>query len=109
MCIAAMLAVSGAAVFLLAGFGGRCSLLAATGRPCWFCGCTRDWLLLLHGHAPVHNPLSVFYAGVFSGEFAWRTAGAVWGWRGRALAAADVAMHVVLAAVWAVLLWRCRG
>ena len=105
--MAAMLAISVVFVFLLAGLGGRCSLLAATGRPCWFCGCTRDWLLMLRGQPPFYNPLSVFYAIVLGIEFSFRTAAAVWGWGGKWIQGADVAGHLGLGVVWVWLLIRC--
>ena len=45
-----------------------------TGHPCPLCGCTRDFLLILHGKSAVHNPVSFpLFTGLLM-EFCWRIA-----------------------------------
>ena len=42
----------------LTTLGNRCVMSLVFGIRCPFCGMTRDFALMLHGHAPVNNPSS---------------------------------------------------
>ena len=51
-----------------------CPLFQRTGNPCLLCGCTRDFLLILHGKNAIHNPISFpLFIGLLM-EFCWRIA-----------------------------------
>ena len=81
----------------LAGvFRKHCALLETTGRECVVCGCTRDFALLLTGHAPRWNPLSGPFFAIACAEILWRLIGVSVRRMPRAVVRADVAVHVVL-------------
>lgn len=82
---------------LIAHLSGRqvCVLQNRLGRPCLLCGCTRDFMAILTGHAPTYNPLSGWFFGLTVLELLWRFAG-VWIRWGRRVAITDIAAHAVL-------------
>lgn len=60
------------------GLGLHCGLKTLFGLKCPFCGMTRDFAAMLHGHRPALNPASPFMAFVIYGVYpvavamAWR-------------------------------------
>ena len=74
----------------------HCALLDTTGRECIVCGCTRDFALLLTGHAPRWNPNSGVFFAIACAEILWRLIGVSVRRMPRAVVRADVAVHVVL-------------
>jgi hypothetical protein len=60
------------------GLGLHCGLETLFGLKCPFCGMTRDFAAMLHGHRPALNPASAFMACVVYGVYpvavaaAWR-------------------------------------
>jgi hypothetical protein len=82
----------------------ECPSAKLFGRSCVACGVTRDVGLLLRGERAVHNPCSVLYVVWLPLEVGFRVVGG--GLRHpRLFAAVDVFVHVVLAVIWAVLIW----
>ena len=71
--IAALPVVARAMRFLLPDFW-RCSYRSMTGRPCPFCGTTRDLARLWNGNFDFSNPVTPYLAAFVLAEFAWRIA-----------------------------------
>lgn len=74
----------------------HCWLLEWKGRECVVCGCTRDFALLLTGHAPQWNPNSGVFFAIACADILWRLVGVSVRRMPRALVRADIAVHVVL-------------
>ncbi len=85
------------AVIALAGVfdWGECPA-AALGRPCCLCGCTRDFLAILHGSFEnLRNPISLWLFPVVLFEFIFRVAGSIVSF-GKNVFKADIAVHIAI-------------
>ena len=72
-----------------------CKLVAQTGKPCALCGCTRDFVAMLHGQAPSHNPLSGYLFVFLMSELVWRGAGSLLRFSRRVFWC-DLVIHVLI-------------
>ena len=85
------------AVIALAGIFnlGTCPA-AAVGRPCCLCGCTRDFLSMLHGSFDeLRNPLSIWLFPIVVLEFIFRVVGSCVSFK-KNVFWADIAIHAVI-------------
>ena len=102
-----LLIFTAAAIYLLQK---PCLGVKMSGQPCILCGCTRDFLLILHGKNAVHNPISLpLFVGLLA-EFCWRIAAGVMPERKmKGCFAGDVIGHIVFCSCLVVLLISRRA
>lgn len=73
----------------------KCPFLAACGRPCLLCGCTRDFMDMLSGSVPRLNPFSPCLFAFSIVELLWRAVGCIWEFN-RAVAVIDIVCHILI-------------